>query len=262
MTSPLDLPAALADALRGYAWTRAAEGESGGVVFRLDAVNRQSLYVKQGVGTVADDIAAEHARLQWLAPHVLVPTVRYFEQRDATCTLVATALDGRSAYEELLAQPAQRPMVVAQIARFLRRLHETPIAGCPFQSEASIRLREARGRIDAGLVDTSDFDDEREGWTATAVCDSITAMLPLPFERVLTHGDFSLGNILVANGRVTGCIDVGRAGVADPYQDLALLWNNLREFDETLAARFWKAYGIMMPDERRLAFHLGLDELF
>lgn len=193
MTGPLDLPASLADALRDYAWSRATDGGSGGAVLRLDAVNRQSLFVKHGVGTVADDIAAEHARLQWLALRIPVPAVRYFEQR---------------------------------------------------------------------VVDISDFDDERAGWTATAVWDSITAMLPLPFERVLTHGDCSLGNVPVANGRVTGCIDVGRAGVVDPYQDLALLWNNLREFGEPLAARWWKEYGIVRPDERRLALHLGLDELF
>jgi len=116
--------------------------------------------------------------------------------------------------------------------------------------------------MDAGRVDCSDFDDERAGWTAADVWQAITVMLPLPFERVLTHGDSSLGNILLSNGRITGCIDVGRAGIADPYQDLALLWNNLREFPEPIAATLWEAYGVASPDQRRLAFHLGLDEMF
>ena len=29
---------------------------------------------------------------------------------------------------------------------------------------------------------------------------------------------------------VTGCIDVGRVGTVDPWQDLALLWHALAEF--------------------------------
>ena len=64
------------------------------------------------------------------------------------------------------------------------------------------------------------------------------------------------------NGRVIGCIDVGRAGIADPFRDLAILWNDLREFGDPIATTLWEAYGIATPDQRRLAFHLGLDELF
>lgn len=60
----------------------------------------------------------------------------------------------------------------------------------------------------------------------------------------------------------SGCIDVGRLGVAGRYQDLAILWNGLREFDGALGARLFARYGIGVPDERRLRFHLTLDECF
>lgn len=55
-------------------------------------------------------------------------------------------------------------------------------------------------------------------------------------------------------------IDVGRLGVADRYQDLAILWNNLEEYG--LGAELLRAYGEAEPDETRLRFHLMLDELF
>ena len=87
-------------------------------------------------------------------------------------------------------------------------------------------------------------------------------MLPLEFDRVFTHGDFTLDNLLIEGGAVVGCIDVGRAGVADRYQDLALLWNCLGEFGLDLQARLFAQYGIDRPDPRRMGFHLLLDELF
>ncbi|WP_395407342.1 phosphotransferase [Pseudoduganella sp. UC29_106] len=124
------------------------------------------------------------------------------------------------------------------------------------------RLHKARARLDAGLVDEEDFDAERAGWSAARVWAEMTALLPLPPDPVVTHGDFSLNNLFLHHGEVAGCIDVGRAGVADRYQDLAILWNCLGEFGPSLQRRLFESYGIPRPDERRLRFHLMLDEFF
>jgi aminoglycoside 3'-phosphotransferase-1 len=64
------------------------------------------------------------------------------------------------------------------------------------------------------------------------------------------------------DGKVVGCIDVGRLGIADRYQDLAILWNGLGEFGEPIRKRLFTAYGIRHADEGKLQFHLLLDELF
>lgn len=87
-------------------------------------------------------------------------------------------------------------------------------------------------------------------------------LLPLAPDPVVTHGDFSLDNLLIVEGKVVGCIDVGRAGIADRYQDLAVLWNCLEEFEPSLQERLVAQYGIADPDRRKLQFHLLLDELF
>lgn len=86
--------------------------------------------------------------------------------------------------------------------------------------------------------------------------------LPLTPDPVATHGDFSLDNLLIHDGEVVGCIDVGRAGIADRYQDLAILWNCLGEFGASLQERLFLQYGLPAPDQRKLQFHLLLDELF
>ncbi len=61
---------------------------------------------------------------------------------------------------------------------------------------------------------------------------------------------------------VTGCIDLGRAGLADRYQDIAILWNSLGAFGADLQSRLPAALGEGTGDRARIDFHLLLDELF
>lgn len=162
----------------------------------------------------------------------------------------------------MVEHPEQRTETVAALAGSLRLLHALPLADCPFHAGHELRLAEARRNVEAGRVDASDFDAAHEGWSTEQVWAEMTALLPLPFGRVVTHGDYSLGNVLLENGYVTGCIDVGRAGAADPYQDLAILWRDLEEFGGDCQRELLRAYGITEPDEPKLRFHLCLDEFF
>jgi kanamycin kinase len=63
-----------------------------------------------------------------------------------------------------------------------------------------------------------------------------------------------------------GFIDLGRAGVADRYQDLALM---TRSFESPLnpqfngwSERFFECYGIREPDDAQLEFYRTLDEFY
>jgi aminoglycoside 3'-phosphotransferase I len=125
-----------------------------------------------------------------------------------------------------------------------------------------LRLVHARQRIDADMIDLDDFDDERQGLTAEQVWAAIQRHLPFQSEVAVTHGDFSLDNVFLSDGKVIGCIDVGRAGVADRYQDLAIAWNAVGAFGPHLRDRLLRKYGIAQPDNRKLYFHVMLDELF
>jgi aminoglycoside 3'-phosphotransferase-1 len=262
--APVVVPAGMAGDVAGYSWARNLVGESGGRVFRLfGRVGAPDLYLKQGRGAVAGAIADEAARLSWLSGRVAVPAVRRFLVADDGAWLLMTAVPGVTAWQLLEgADAAGRGAIVDALADFLRGLHAIPVGDCPFASGHEGRMAQARARIAAGLVDAADFDAERQGWTAEQVWDALCALLPMSIEPVVTHGDYSLDNILLVDGAVAGCIDVGRAGVADRYQDLAILWNCLGEYGAALQARFLRRYGVVGVDGDRLAFHLLLDELF
>lgn len=256
-------PEAIRRALVGYAPTPVAVGQSGSTVLRFETGNGETRYLKYGGGDIASDIANEVVRLHWLSPRISAASVIDFVQERGTSYLLTRGVPGVSAYRYLRSHPEAGVRTVHAIVSFMQALHALPVTDCPFDAGSTVRLAEARGRIEAGLVDTSDFDDARAGFSAEAVWAAMTELLPLPFERVVTHGDFSLDNILIGeDGAVSGIIDAGRVGVADPYQDIAILWNGLGEFGAELQPALWRALCISEPDERRLHFHLCLDEFF
>lgn len=260
---PAPVPATMADEVAGYRWARDAVGQSGGAVYRLHGKpGAPDLFLKHGEGTVADDVTDEMARLRWLAEYLTVPTIIQFVRIPDQAWLLMTALPGQTAYQVLTSRPDDRLAIVDALVAFLRRLHAIPVGECPFNSDHALRLSRARVRIEAGLVEVDEFDEERQGWTADQVWDAMQELLPLTPDPVVTHGDFSLDNLLIHDGQVIGCIDAGRVGIADRYQDLAILWNSLGEFGPALQDRLFEQYGIAEPDRRKLHFHLMLDELF
>jgi aminoglycoside 3'-phosphotransferase-1 len=256
-------PAGISAGLIGYEWTRNTIGKAGSTVYRLHGkADAPDLFLKYGRDAVADDISAEMERLRWLSRYVPVPAVVHFARTPDEAWLLMSAVPGKTAYQVLEAHPERRLTVVDALAMFLRRLHAIPVNACPFNSDHAYRLGCARARIDSGLVDEDDFDAERKGWTAEQVWEAMRRLLPLAPDPVLTHGDFSLDNLLIDDGEVAACIDAGRVGIADRYQDLAIVWKCLGEFGTALQERFLKQYGIPAPEQDKLQFHLLLDELF
>ncbi|KAB7645481.1 APH(3')-I family aminoglycoside O-phosphotransferase [Polymorphobacter fuscus] len=257
---PVPTPASITTAVDGYRWARDTVGAAGAAVYRLHGkAGAPDLYLKHGHGTLAGDVTDEMVRLRWLADHLPVPRLVQFVGTPDDAWLLMTAVAGETAYQQLCAGGGGE--IVDALARFLRRLHAIPPVDCPFNADHRLRMAQARVRIDAGSVDLDDFDDARQGWSAERVWDAMQALLPLHSDLVVTHGDFSLDNLVMAGGEVVGMIDVGRAGLADRWQDLAILWNCLDDFDASLQARLLTAYGIA-PDADKLTFHLLLDELF
>lgn len=209
--------------------------------------------------TLADDAA----RLMWLADRLPVPRVLSYHE-DATHTyLLMSAVPGIDA--ATLTETGQ--MATSQIVRLLavglRQIHAVPVADCPFDHRLAQEVARAKRRTAQGLVDEEDFDDERQGRSASSLLEELLATAPQDEDLVLTHGDYCLPNIMLAEQQVSGFIDLGLAGVGDRYRDLALVRRSLiRNCGEEWVTPFFEAYGLTQPDEEKLAFYQLLDEFY
>lgn len=249
--------------LYGYKWARDNVGQSGATIYRLyGKPDAPELFLKHGKGSVANDVTDEMVRLNWLTEFMPLPTIKHFIRTPDDAWLLTTAIPGKTAFQVLEEYPDSGENIVDALAVFLHRLHSIPVCNCPFNSDRVFRLAQAQSRMNNGLVDASDFDDERNGWPVEQVWKEMHKLLPFSPDSVVTHGDFSLDNLIFDEGKLIGCIDVGRVGIADRYQDLAILWNCLGEFSPSLQKRLFQKYGIDNPDMNKLQFHLMLDEFF
>ncbi len=256
------LPSALALRLDSYNWQRDHLGESGAHTFRLQGKG-EVMFLKIADSSFSACLHAEAERIHWLNGRLPVPTIRHFEMTANGAFLLMTAVPGVNFTHFNNRPDREKEIAVQLLATGLHQLHNLPPAGCPFDQRLDIQIEKAQQRMVAGLVDESDFDEERIGRETADLFDELLATRPASEDIVFTHGDYCLPNVMVENGHLTGFIDLGNAGIADRYQDLALCTRSLSyNFDPGWEKLFWQNYGITQPDFAKLAFYQLLDEFF
>jgi aminoglycoside phosphotransferase (APT) family kinase protein len=134
---------------------------------------------------------------------------------------VQTWLPGTAAVDE---DPGESVAFAHDLARFIR----------------AVRAIDTRGRSFSGKGRGGDLRSH-DGWMETCFQRSQMLLdvprlrriwrdlrvLPRASGDVMNHGDLVPGNMLVSNGRLTGIIDVGGLGPADPALDLVGAWHLL-----------------------------------
>ncbi len=246
--------------LAGYACERQTVGCSGAAVFRLEASGRPTLFVKTEKAGPFGEVPDEIARLRWLAANgISCPRVLSEEHQEQRDWLLLSAVPGR----DLASSPELEPgQIVAITAGALRHLHALETGACPFDHRLDIRIALAKARLEAGVVDEADFDDECTGRTAADVFAELVVRRPAGEDIVVTHGDACLPNLLARHGRFTGFVDCARLGIADRHQDLALAsWSIRFNLGEAWVEPFLRLYGGKI-DPERLAYYRMLDEFF
>lgn len=254
------LPANLAKAVSGYTWRQIHLGLSPSNVFRLESQNRNSLYLKTSPRIAGFSLLQEKLRLDWLKNRFSVPEVLLFGEGENTDYLLLSEISGTPASADSLKNDV--PRVVEQLVKGLKTIHALPSEDCPFDERLDYKIELAKQRMRQGLIDEIDFDEERQGRTAEDLFRELIETKPAAEDLVFTHGDYCAPNIILENGKLSGFVDWGSAGVADKYQDLALLtrsvWYN---FGEDWTENVFQIYGVE-PDSQKLHFYRLLDEFF
>ena len=264
------LPPPLAADLTKHSRSEVGTGESGASVLRFDRPNGTTVFLKAravGAGSSARPLFDEAERLGWMhAVGLPVPAVLQYHEWKGQEYLLMTAVPGRDAAAERPAE--QREAVVAALAAGMRVLHATNVSACPFDQTLRGRLAAAQENVRVGAVLESDFDEARLGRSAADVFAELSASTPPPEQRAFTHGDYCLPNVLLVDDRaggfrISGFVDCGNAGIADPYQDLALCARSVaHNLGEEWVPVLFARYGLDRVDEQKLAYYQLLDEFF
>ncbi|MBO0512161.1 aminoglycoside phosphotransferase family protein [Streptomyces beijiangensis] len=173
------------------------------------------------------DVATEHRWLPYLAPQLPtgipavlgkgVPGDGY-----PWPWTVCSWLDGANPVVDRLTDPGQLAKELAEFVAALQRID--PAGGPPAYrggplSEVDAETRAAIAELDRlGMVDAA---------AATAAWEESLHAPDWTGAPVWLHSDLMPGNLLTADGRLTGVIDFGTMGVGDPAADLIPAWNLL-----------------------------------
>ncbi|MDO5436077.1 MAG: aminoglycoside 3'-phosphotransferase [Clostridia bacterium] len=214
----------------------------------------------------------EAAMLVWLRGKLSVPECLAYELKDGIAYTLETRMPGRMLCDGEIMQDPDRAVSIA--AEGLKRLQAIDISGCPYTvSRLESRLKAARRRVEAGLVDMDDA--EPETWKMFRGPEDLLRWLEnsRPDEDlVMTHGDYCMPNIFTDGKETSGFIDLGKCGPADRWQDIAIGYRSLRDnFGGAYTGRAVRPgfraeeltdlLGIRV-DESKLKYYLLLDELF
>lgn len=221
-----------------------------------------------------EEAECEYKTLEWLAGKLPAPKILRFEKQNGFHYLLMSRMDGvMSCSEEYMKNPEE---LVRLLAQGLKLLWNVDTKGCPGWKGLDHKLRLARQRVEAGLCDMENVQEGTYGENGFENPAALLAWLEenRPQEEpVFSHGDYCLPNLFLKDGAVSGFLDLGRSGIADKYQDIALCYRSLRDNyngkygKDRYAGLHFKPESLfealdMEPDWEQINYYILLDELF
>ena len=216
----------------------------------------------------------EYQMIKRLNGRLPVPSILAYEIYNGLAYTLMTKVEGKMLCDIDFLQTPE--LVINLAAQGLKMLWETDVNDCPCSvSRLSNRLKAAEYNVAHGLVDIENTEPETFGKggfkNPTELLDWLKNNRP-PEDIVLTHGDYCLPNIFAKGDRISGFIDLGKAGSADRWQDIAIA---IRSLDHNFDGRYFggkpifdfklqmflDALGVEMNEEKYRYYYL-LDELF
>lgn len=229
--------------------------------FLIKSENGYNRYLKiQPVGKL-ESLETQSKRLSWCSSKIQVPKVIDYGVLGDYEYLITLELAGLDATNNIFKNNTKELIIL--LAHGLQTIHEVSIVDCPFDHSINQLLKLIRNNYEQGLIDTNNLSLTFGEANIEKLINEVEAYSKnLNEDLVFTHGDYSLPNIIINDGRINGFIDLGSCGVADRYYDLAVAeYSILRNCGKEYLDLFYSSYGISNVDQQRLRFYKIIEQL-
>lgn len=201
-----------------------------------------------------------------------VPKVILHEYKGTKSYLLMTRVSGKMACDESLMSDPEK--LTSLLAKALQELWKVDISDCPLGWTLDRKLKTAQYYVENNLVDTENVEPDTFGPNGFENPQALLRWLydHRPEEElVFSHGDFCLPNIYITGDSTFSFIDLGRTGISDKWQDIALCYRSLKHnYSGKYGGNEYPGYDPNMlfdklgiaPDWEKLRYYVLLDELF
>ena len=220
----------------------------------------------------SESVEQQVQMMQWLEGKVPVPKVLAYEVENGKSYLLMSKVSGIMSCDTYYLEHPQ--VLLEALASGLNQLWQVDVKECPVVRDLDVVLKEARIRVENNLVDVDDAEPTTFGVDGFESPKQLLEWLENhrpELEPVLSHGDFCLPNIFLEDEQVKGFIDLGKTGIGDKWNDIALCYRSLKHnFDGTYGGKVYEDFNPELlfeklgikPDWEKINWHLLLDELF
>ena len=216
----------------------------------------------------------EYEISSFLKDKISIPSILCYEVAGDIAFTLMTKVSGKMLCDDEYLNNPQ--FIIKQVSEAIKNLSSVDITNCPCEkSRLKNRLKVAEYNVKNGLVDLEKSEEGTFGPDGFKDPEELLNWLisNQPEEDlVLTHGDLSLPNIFIEEGKISSFIDIGKMGPADRWQDIAIAIRSIThnfdglytggkrimDFDPKMLL---DELGIEM-DEQKYRYYILLDELF
>lgn len=233
-----------------------SEGMSKAQVYRLFD-SEKTYYLK--VERRSDETIREHSMYKWLKGKLPLPEIIQESFENGIDYLLIEKAKGSMLESECYRNNPQQLVKLA--AEGLNLLWGVPISECTFDASIESKLKKAKERIDNGMKISIDKNIYTDGfYNEQDVYEYLIKNIPVE-DKVLTHGDYCFNNYFACNNHISGFIDMGRGGIGERYQDIALCVRELMDYEKSYTELLF-SYLNIKPDYEKIRYYILLDELF
>lgn len=209
--------------------------------------------------------------LKWLQGKVPVPNIIKHCSYNGVNYLLMSKVEGEMACSDYYMNRLEE--MIPLLAEGLKLLWKVDIKDCPVNFKIDRLLQIAKTNILKNIADMTEWKSEAKdeyGFkTPMELYDYLCENRPKE-ELCLVHGDYCLPNVILADGKVQGFVDLKYCGISDRWLDIALCVRSIKhnlflagkeELFLTYKNMFFDSLQLK-PEEEKMKYYILLLELF